>query len=75
MNLSVSDGGLAPYIILICFGFLPSEIWRWLSFFVARGVNEGSELFIFARTVSSVSLVTTEEYSTGRLETVVAVSS
>ena len=57
MSLSVSDGGLAPYIILICFGFLPSEIWRWLSFFVARGVNEGSELFIFARTVSSVLLV------------------
>ncbi|MCB1542141.1 MAG: AzlD domain-containing protein [Rhodoblastus sp.] len=57
MNLSVQDGGIAPYIILIAFGFLPSEIWRWLSFFVARGINEGSELFIFARTVSSVLLV------------------
>lgn len=57
MSLSVQDGGLAPYIILIAFGFLPSEIWRWLSFFVARGINEGSELFIFARTVSSVLLV------------------
>ncbi|HMN71440.1 MAG TPA: AzlD domain-containing protein [Rhodoblastus sp.] len=57
MNLSVQDGGLAPYLILILFGFLPSEIWRWLSFFVARGVNEGSELFVFARTVASVLLV------------------
>lgn len=57
MTLSVQDGGLTPYIILICFGFLPSEVWRWLSFFIARGVNEGSELFVFARTVSSVLLV------------------
>lgn len=57
MSLSVHDGGLAPYIILIVFGFLPSEVWRWLSFFIARGVNEGSELFVFARTVSSVLLV------------------
>ena len=57
MTLSVQDGGFAPYIILIVFGFLPSEVWRWLSFFIARGVNEGSELFVFARTVSSVLLV------------------
>ena len=57
MSLSVHDGGLTPYIILIVFGFLPSEVWRWLSFFIARGVNEGSELFVFARTVSSVLLV------------------
>ncbi|MFT4097807.1 MAG: AzlD domain-containing protein [Rhodoblastus sp.] len=57
MSLSVQDGGLAPYLILILFGFLPSEVWRWLSFFVARGINEGSELFVFARTVSSVLLV------------------
>lgn len=57
MSLSVQDGGLAPYIILIVFGFLPSEIWRWLSVVLARGVNEGSELFIFVRTVASVLLV------------------
>lgn len=57
MNLAVQDGGLAPYLILVLFGFLPSEVWRWISFFVARGVNEGSELFIYARTVSSVLMV------------------
>lgn len=57
MSLAVEQGGLAPYLILILFGFLPSEVWRWLSFFLARGINEGSELFVFARTVSSVLLV------------------
>ena len=31
MSLDLADGGLAPYLILIVFGFLPSEIWRWLS--------------------------------------------
>lgn len=56
-GLSVHDGGLAPYLILILFGFLPSEIWRWLSVFFARGVNEGSEAFVFVRTVASVLLV------------------
>ncbi|MFV0279504.1 MAG: AzlD domain-containing protein [Rhodoblastus sp.] len=57
MSFALDQGGLAPYVILIVVGFLPSEIWRWISFFVARGVNEGSEIFVFARAVSSVLLV------------------
>lgn len=56
-GLSAHDGGLAPYLILILFGFLPSEIWRWLSIFFARGIDEGSEIFVFVRTVASVLLV------------------
>ena len=57
MSLELHDGGLAPYLILILFGFLPSEIWRWISVFLARGIDEGSELFVFVRTIASVLLV------------------
>ena len=57
MSLDIGDGGLAPYLVLILFGFLPSEIWRWASVFLARGLNEGSEIFVYIRTVASVLLV------------------
>lgn len=56
-SLDLADGGLAPYLLLILFGFLPSEIWRWLSVGVARNVDEGSTLFVLARTMSTVLLV------------------
>ena len=49
-------GDLAPYLILIVFGFLPSEIWRALSVFVARGLNEGSEVLVWVRAVASALL-------------------
>ena len=57
MSLDLADGGLAPYLILIVFGFLPSEIWRWLSVGVARRLDEESPVFLFARTVAAVLLV------------------
>jgi hypothetical protein len=51
------DGALAPYLILIFFGFLPSEIWRFMSVFVARRIDENSEVFVFVRTIAAVLLV------------------
>jgi len=57
MTIFGIDGALAPYLILIFFGFLPSEVWRFMSVFVARRINENSQLFVFARTVAAVLLV------------------
>ena len=57
MSFNVADGGLAPYLVLIVFGFLPSEVWRWVSVVLARGMNEGSEFFVYIRTVASVLLI------------------
>jgi hypothetical protein len=51
------DGALAPYLILIFFGFLPSEIWRFMSVFVARRIDENSEIFVYVRTIAAVLLV------------------
>jgi hypothetical protein len=51
------DGALAPYLILILFGFLPSEVWRFTSVFAARRIDENSEIFVYVRTVAAVLLV------------------
>jgi hypothetical protein len=51
------DGALAPYLVLILVGFLPSEIWRVMSVFVARRIDEKSEIFVYVRTVAAVLLV------------------
>jgi hypothetical protein len=51
------DGALAPYLILILFGFLPSEIWRFMSVFAARRIDENSQVFVYVRTVAAVLLV------------------
>jgi ABC-type phosphate transport system permease subunit len=51
------DGALAPYLILICVGFLPSEIWRFISVFAARRIDENSQVFVYVRTVAAVLLV------------------
>jgi hypothetical protein len=51
------DGALAPYLILIFFGFLPSEIWRFMSVFAARRIDENSEIFVYVRTIAAVLLV------------------
>jgi hypothetical protein len=57
VSFDLGDGGLAPYLILIVFGFLPSEVWRWLSVVMARNIDEGSPVFVLARTIASVLLV------------------
>lgn len=43
---------LAPYLVLVLVGFLPTEIWRMLGVLVARGVDEASELLIWVRSVA-----------------------
>jgi hypothetical protein len=57
MNIFGIEGTLAPYLILIFIGFLPSEIWRFMSVFVARRIDENSELFVYVRTLAAVLLV------------------
>ncbi|MDE2578914.1 MAG: AzlD domain-containing protein [Hyphomicrobiales bacterium] len=51
------SGALWPYFLLIVFGFLPSEIWRWLSVILSHGIDEGSQIFTFLKTVATVLLV------------------
>jgi len=57
MTLFGIDGALAPYLMLIFIGFLPSEIWRFMSVFAARRIDENSEIFVYVRTIAAVLLV------------------
>jgi branched-subunit amino acid transport protein len=50
-------GGLAPYLALILFGFLPSEIWRMLGVGLSRGIGEDSELLRWVRAVATALLM------------------
>jgi hypothetical protein len=51
-----ATGGLWPYLVVILFGFLPSEIWRWMSVYFARGLSEDAEILIWVRAVASALL-------------------
>ena len=46
------NGELHAYALLLLVGFLPNEIWRALGFVVARGIDESSEFFVWARAVA-----------------------
>jgi hypothetical protein len=41
-----------PYLLIIVFGFLPSEIWRVLAVFLSRGLDERSEILQWVRAVA-----------------------
>jgi hypothetical protein len=45
--------GLWPYLVLIVFGFLPSEIWRVLAVFLSRGFDERAEILVWVRAVAT----------------------
>ena len=45
-------GFWSPYLLVIVFGFLPSEIWRVLAVFLSRGLNEQSEMLEWVRAVA-----------------------
>ena len=45
-----------PYLVLIIFGFLPTEIWRLAGLFFARRLSIDSEVFIWVRCVATVLL-------------------
>jgi len=50
------DHGLWPWLVLILFGFLPSEIWRMLSVVLARGIDESSPWLAWVRAVATALL-------------------
>ena len=55
MNGSL-DHGLWPWVVLILFGVLPSEIWRVLSVFLSRGLDEASPWLAWVRAVATALL-------------------
>jgi hypothetical protein len=57
MSVFSGDPTLTPYLALILLGFLPSEVWRFISVFFARRIDEESEIFLFVRSVATVLLV------------------
>jgi len=50
------SAALAPYILLVIFGFLPSEVWRFVSVFLVQGLDEKSEILIWVRAVATALL-------------------
>jgi hypothetical protein len=56
-DLVVTDlAAVAPYALLILVGFLPNEVWRMLGVALARGLDEDSEVIVFARAVATAIL-------------------
>ncbi|MGJ3265549.1 MAG: AzlD domain-containing protein [Salinarimonas sp.] len=53
---AIVGAGLAPYLALILFGFLPSEVWRVLGVVLSRGLDERSEILVFVRAVATTLL-------------------
>ena len=54
MSLTTSE--LWPYVVLVLAGFLPNEVWRWLGFAVARGIDPESEILVWVRAVATAVL-------------------
>ena len=54
--MSLTTSALWPYVVLILVGFLPNEVWRWLGFMLARGIDEGSEIIVWVRAVATAVL-------------------
>jgi hypothetical protein len=53
MSAEALQTGLWPYLLVIAFGFLPSEIWRVLAVFLSRGFDERAEVFVWVRAVAT----------------------
>ncbi len=51
------DPAFSPWLAVALLGFLPSEIWRWLSVVVAHKIDEESEAFLLVRSVATALLV------------------
>ena len=52
MNALVGSG-LAPYLLVIVAGYLPTDVWRWLAVIFARRLDKDSEWMIFVRAVAT----------------------
>ncbi|WP_353187216.1 AzlD domain-containing protein [Bosea sp. (in: a-proteobacteria)] len=50
------DGPHWPYLALILFAVLPTEIWRWLAVAFARGLDADSALLDWVRAVATALL-------------------
>lgn len=53
MSIDALQAGLWPYLLVIAFGFLPSEIWRVAAVFLSRGFDERAEIFVWVRAVAT----------------------
>ncbi len=49
-------GEWAPYAMLILVGFLPNEVWRMLGVVLAHGLDEDSQIIVFARATATAIL-------------------
>ena len=56
MSFDLFGAALAPYVMLVVIGFLPSEVWRVLAIFISKGLDENSEIIIWVRAVSTALL-------------------
>ena len=45
-----------PYVALLVFGFLPSEIWRLMAVVLSRGLSEQSPVIAWVRLVATALL-------------------
>jgi hypothetical protein len=54
--MSVAWTELWPYLLLVLVGFLPNEMWRVFGLVLARGLNDDSELVVWARAVATAIL-------------------
>ncbi len=52
-SLEYATGGLWPYLVVVIFGFLPTEVWRSLGVLAGRGLDENSEIFRWVRYVAT----------------------
>ena len=50
------SAALAPYVLLVVFGFLPSEVWRFVAVFLVQSLDEKSEILIWVRAVATALL-------------------
>ncbi len=54
--MSLMSSPLWPYVVLVLVGFLPNEVWRFVGFLLARGVDESSEILVWVRAVATAVL-------------------
>jgi len=45
--------GLAPYLLIVLAGFLPTDVWRWAAVVAGRKLEEDSDLMTFIRGVAN----------------------
>lgn len=56
MTQPLLDGPFWPYLALLVFAFLPTEIWRWLAVAFARRIDADSPLLEWVRAVATALL-------------------